>query len=188
MYISYYVLLIVLLSFFNVFTETIRVRLATTERIGVTNLIKNLLKAEGPSGLFRGVGPAMLAFIPYAGIDLALFDSLKTMYVQSGNDREPTPVVIMLCAGTSATAGQTVAYPISLIRTKIQADGKDGSPLKYSGMSDCLRKVWQQEKFPGLYRGFGINFFKSVPSIAVSYAVGDYVRRTASAVFLSNPK
>jgi len=167
--------------------ETIRVRLASSIsseiKVGATRTAITLVQREGFKSLFRGLGPAMLAFIPYAGIDLALFDTLRSAYVNSGKDgeeREPTPLILLVCGGTSATAGQTVSYPLNLIRTKLQAD----SVKKYNGMMDCFRKVFVSEGVLGMYRGFGINFIKSVPSIAVSYAVADKVRRVALSKYL----
>eukprot|EP01088_Endostelium_zonatum_P021442 TRINITY_DN845_c0_g1_i1.p1 TRINITY_DN845_c0_g1~~TRINITY_DN845_c0_g1_i1.p1 ORF type:complete len:466 (+),score=48.87 TRINITY_DN845_c0_g1_i1:149-1546(+) len=169
--------------------ETIRVRLATTTKINSTNGILGtttaLVKNEGFSALFRGLGPAMLAFIPYAAIDLAVFDILRTLYIEHSVDGEPTPLILLICGGSSATAGQTVTYPINLIRTKLQADCKVPHLRKYGGMVDCLKKVWVREGIGGLYRGFGINFIKSVPSIAISYAVAENIRKITHDLLLN---
>jgi len=169
--------------------ETIRIRLATTTKVNKTNGIigttSALIKNEGFSALFRGLGPAMLAFIPYHAIDLAVFDILRTLYIEHSVDGEPTPLLLLLFGGTSATAGQTVTYPINLIRTKLQADCKVAHLKKYGGMMDCLKKVWVREGIGGLYRGFGINFIKSVPSIAISYAVADNIRRLTQDLLLN---
>jgi len=170
--------------------DTIRIRLATTPKIhntqsGMIGITRSLIKNEGVSALFRGLGPALLAFIPYHAIDLAMFDILKTLYIQSGDDREPTPMILLLCGGTSATAGQTVTYPINLVRTKLQADCKVAHLKKYSGMLDCISKVWAREGVGGLYRGFTINLIKSVPSIAISYAVAENIRELTHHMLLS---
>lgn len=34
---------------------------------------------EGPRSLYRGLTPSLLGIIPYAGIDLTAYESLKTM-------------------------------------------------------------------------------------------------------------
>lgn len=66
--------------------------------------------------------------------------------------------------------GQAVAYPLQLIRTRLQAD-KGGALRKYDGMLDCWRQSYKAGGFFGMYRGIGPNLLKSIPSISISYAV-----------------
>ena len=41
----------------------------------------------------------------------------------------------------SSSLGQLVAYPLSLVRARLQAQGAGGAPAKYAGMTDVLVKV-----------------------------------------------
>lgn len=46
------------------------------------NLLKftrDIFVHEGPRALYRGLAPSLLGIIPYAGIDLAVYESLKMM-------------------------------------------------------------------------------------------------------------
>lgn len=76
----------------------------------------------------------------------------------------------LLFGAASTTVGQVVAYPLQLIRTRLQAD-KGGNLRKYSGMVDCFKQSYSLGGFLGLYRGIGPNLLKSIPSISISYAV-----------------
>lgn len=73
---------------------------------------------------------------------------------------------------TSTTCGQFVAYPLQLIRTKLQADkGTTTLRRRYRGMIHCFAETYKERGFIGLYRGLGPNLLKSIPAISISYAV-----------------
>lgn len=48
---------------------------------------------------------------------------------------------LLLMGMLSSSLGQLVAYPLSLVRARLQAQGAGGAPAKYSGMTDVLVKV-----------------------------------------------
>jgi len=43
----------------------------------VVKFTRDILVNEGPRALFRGLLPSLLGIIPYAGIDLATYETLK---------------------------------------------------------------------------------------------------------------
>ena len=49
---------------------------------GVLQCFRAIYREGGLRRLYRGVGPSLLGIIPYAGIDLAVFETLKEAYVQ----------------------------------------------------------------------------------------------------------
>tara|TARA_A100001035_G_scaffold224408_1_gene185071 strand:- start:568 stop:735 length:168 start_codon:yes stop_codon:yes gene_type:complete len=51
----------------------------------------------------------------------------------------------------------------------------DGAPV-YDGVVDCIRKSLAADGPRGLYRGFGANLLKVLPSTSISYAVYDVLR------------
>jgi hypothetical protein len=60
---------------------------------------------------------------------------------------------MILAAGMcSSSIAQFAAYPLALTRTRLQAQGIGGQPVKYAGMLDVLRKTVQNEGMRGLYK------------------------------------
>eukprot|EP00002_Diphylleia_rotans_P029897 TRINITY_DN6110_c0_g1_i2.p1 TRINITY_DN6110_c0_g1~~TRINITY_DN6110_c0_g1_i2.p1 ORF type:complete len:387 (-),score=95.32 TRINITY_DN6110_c0_g1_i2:889-2049(-) len=60
--------------------ETIKTRLATSPNgmyKGIAHAASSIVKKEGFFFLYRGIVPALIGVIPYAGIDLAVYESLK---------------------------------------------------------------------------------------------------------------
>jgi solute carrier family 25 (mitochondrial phosphate transporter), member 23/24/25/41 len=85
-----------------------------------------------------------------------------------------------MSGAVSSTCGQIVAYPMALVRTRLQAQGMDGNPVLYSGTYDCLRTTVRQEGVRGLYRGIMANFLKAIPAISISYVVYEHSKQVLS--------
>ena len=49
-------------------------------------------------------------------------------------------------------APQVVSYPLALVRTRLQAQGVGGNPIKYSGMVDVFSQTLRNEGVAGLYK------------------------------------
>lgn len=85
-----------------------------------------LLAEHGVWIFYRGYIPNLVGILPYAGIDLALYETFKSMYVKAltkdGNPPTSPPVYVSLTAGAcSSVCGQVATYPLALIKTKLQA-------------------------------------------------------------------
>lgn len=69
--------------------------------------------------------PNLIGIIPYAGIDLATYETLKKKYLSLHGDGQPPQIWLLLACGTvSSTLGQLCSYPLALVRTRMQAHGK----------------------------------------------------------------
>lgn len=66
---------------------------------------------------------------------------------------------LLACGIVSSTCGQLVAYPLVVLRTRLQAQGMPGRPVLYSGMFDCFSKIVGHEGYSALYRGTEFTFF-----------------------------
>ncbi|CAK4071303.1 unnamed protein product [Aphanomyces euteiches] len=137
--------------------------------------ISSIAQKDGIAGLYRGLIPSLLGIVPYAGVDLALFFTLKEAYV-AHFDVAPSVGHVLLFGAVSSSCGQVVSYPLQVVRTKLQAQGMVGRPVVFSGMGDCFFKILQTHGLRGLYRGIVPNFLKSVPAISISYATFESVK------------
>lgn len=73
----------------------------------------------------------------------------------------------------SSCCGQLAAYPLALIRTKLQSQAGLGSklslPREQTHSLGLLRYTWRMEGLRGLYRGLLPNFCKVCPAVGISY-------------------
>ena len=130
--------------------------------------ISKIIKKEGPKALYKGLGASNIGIIPYAGVDLAMYGTLKASWLKRNKDKKPQWYDLLLMGSLSSFTGQTCAYPLQLIRTRLQSSGMSGRPV-YNGMSDVVRDVFRAEGFSGFYRGIGANFAKGIPATAIWY-------------------
>ena len=86
-------------------------------------------------------------------------------------DGKPPHLFILGAGMVSSTIAQVVSYPLALIRTRLQAQGVKGQPIKYKGMLDVLFKTVRREGVGGLYKGIVPNLFKLAPAAGISWYI-----------------
>ncbi|KAM9770096.1 mitochondrial adenyl nucleotide antiporter SLC25A23 isoform 2-T2 [Menidia menidia] len=159
--------------------EVLKTRLTlrkTGQFSGIADCAKQILRREGVAAFYKGYVPNLLSIVPYAGIDLAVYETLKLAWLNRNRGlADPGVTVLVGCGAVSSTCGQLASYPLALIRTRMQAqDSVRGDP-KISMLS-LLRNIVIQEGVAGLYRGISPNLLKIVPAVSVSYVVYEYTR------------
>lgn len=162
--------------------EVIKTRLAlgrTGQFEGIADCAKHIFKREGVAAFYKGYIPNMLGIIPYAGIDLAVYETLKNSWLQrfATDSADPGVFVLLACGTMSSTCGQLASYPLALVRTRMQAQASvEGSPQMT--MSGLFRHIVRTEGAIGLYRGLAPNFMKVIPAVSISYVVYENLKIT----------
>uniref|UniRef100_H2VC65 Solute carrier family 25 member 24 n=1 Tax=Takifugu rubripes TaxID=31033 RepID=H2VC65_TAKRU len=160
--------------------EVLKTRLTlrkTGQYSGMFDCAKKILKNEGVKAFYKGYIPNILGIIPYAGIDLAIYESLKNLWLSkyAKDTANPGILVLLGCGTISSSCGQVASYPLALIRTRMQAQASiEGS--KQMSMSQIAKKILEKEGFFGLYRGILPNFMKVIPAVSISYVVYENMR------------
>jgi len=144
---------------------------------GIIDCIKKTYRNEGSLGLYKGLQASIIGVMPYAAIDLAIYNTLRDRYIQK-NRKDPRPIILLGCGAFSSICGQIVSYPFAVIRTRLQSQGMPGMKgLKYEGLRDCAKKIEKHEGIKGFYKGLIPNFMKTVPAISISYVVFENVKK-----------
>ncbi|XP_030634754.1 calcium-binding mitochondrial carrier protein SCaMC-3 [Chanos chanos] len=161
--------------------EVLKTRLTlrkTGQYSSVFDCARQILQKEGVRAFYKGYVPNILGIIPYAGIDLAVYETLKNAWLQRHTDGSADPGVLVLvgCGTVSSTCGQLASYPLALIRTRMQAQASmKGAPQV--SMMTLFRNIVSQEGVVGLYRGIAPNFLKVIPAVSISYVVYEHMRK-----------
>lgn len=160
--------------------EVMKTRLTlrkTGQYSGMFDCAKKILKKEGVKAFYKGYIPNILGIIPYAGIDLAVYESLKNAWLSryAKDTANPGVLVLLGCGTLSSTCGQLASYPLALIRTRMQAQASmEGS--EQMAMNQMVKTILEKEGFFGLYRGILPNFMKVIPAVSISYVVYEYMK------------
>lgn len=122
----------------------------TGQYSGMFDCGKKILQREGVKAFYKGYIPNILGIIPYAGIDLAVYEvshylaigsnhtftvvltdvsshqSLKNLWLSRycKDTANPGILVLLGCGTISSSCGQLASYPLALIRTRMQAQGR----------------------------------------------------------------
>ncbi|XP_042562229.1 calcium-binding mitochondrial carrier protein SCaMC-2-A [Clupea harengus] len=161
--------------------EVLKTRLAlrtTGQYSGISDCAKQILRREGMRAFYKGYVPNMLGIIPYAGIDLAVYETLKNSWLQrySSESKHPGVLVLLACGTVSSTCGQLASYPLALVRTRMQAQATLQSGGPQSSMTGLFKQILQTEGPTGLYRGLTPNFLKVIPAVSISYVVYEHIK------------
>jgi len=165
--------------------EVMKTRLAlrkTGEITGIFDCAKKIYKAEGVKVFYKGYWPNLFGIIPYAGIDLAIYETLKNKICEkfSRENKSPHALVLLGCGTFSSCCGQLAAYPFALIRTKLQSQAglglKLSLPVEQTHALGLARYIVRTEGVRGLYRGIVPNFCKVAPAVSISYYVYERLR------------
>lgn len=165
---------------------TVQIDKSPNQYRGIFHALRTVFVEEGPRGLYKGWLPSVIGVIPYVGLNFAIYESLKDWLIKTRplgliQDSELSVTTKLACGAAAGTVGQTVAYPLDVIRRRMQmvgwkdagsvvtGDGKSRVPLEYTGMVDAFRKTVRHEGFGALYKGLVPNSVKVVPSIAIAF-------------------
>lgn len=155
--------------------EVIKTRLAlrkTGQYKGIFDCGLKIYSNEGIGAFFKGYVPNLLGILPYAGIDLCIYETLRNYWMKNHSDTAvPSVFVPLACGVVSSTCGQLASYPLALIRTKMQANKGTVKRMENPTMVSLGKTIYQTEGFFGFYRGIGPNFLKVAPAVGISYVV-----------------
>nr|VDD34369.1 unnamed protein product [Brassica oleracea] len=136
------------------------------------NVMKDIWVREGPRAFYKGLFPSLLGIVPYAGIDLAAYETLKDLsrtYIL--HDTEPGPLIQLSCGMTSGALGASCVYPLQVVRTRMQADSSETT------MKQEFIKTMRGEGVRGFYRGLLPNLLKVVPVASITYIVYEAMKK-----------
>lgn len=129
----------------------------------IFSIIKRMYAQGGMKSFYHGLGPSLFGIFPYAGIDLAVFETLRIAYMayarqnsqnQGENQPDRPPMMAVLFMGMiSGACGAMTVYPLSVIRTRLQAQGTPSHPEKYSSTLDVVKRTFAREGLGGFYKG-----------------------------------
>nr|XP_042123280.1 mitochondrial carrier protein SCaMC-3L isoform X3 [Peromyscus maniculatus bairdii] len=167
--------------------EVLKTRLTlrfTGQYKGLLDCARQILERDGTRALYRGYLPNMLGIIPYACTDLAVYELLRCLWQKSGRDMtDPSGLVSLSSVTLSTTCGQMASYPLTLVRTRMQAqDTVEGANPTMLGV---FRRILSQQGWPGLYRGMTPTLLKVLPAGGISYLVYEAMKKTLGVQVLS---
>ncbi|KAI9741882.1 MAG: hypothetical protein M1834_000271 [Cirrosporium novae-zelandiae] len=149
---------------------------------------KQLYRAEGVRGFYRGLTPSLIGN-SHGAFQFMAYERLKEWRARSrvhlthaSDGKALTSVEVsqiltntdtLLISAVSKIFASSITYPYQVVRARLQI--YDASTL-YKGSLDVLGQVWRIEGMRGFYKGLGPSLVRVLPSTWVTFLVYENVR------------
>ena len=154
---------------------------------GIMDVLVRVPKEEGFGAFWRGNLANVIRYFPTQALNFAFKDTYKKIFCPYNPKTEFWKFFFgnLASGGAAGATSLMVVYPLDFARTRLAADvGKTGAERQFTGLVDCLTKVYKSDGYKGLYQGFGISVLGIIAYRACYFGGYDTAKRT----LLSDPK
>lgn len=153
---------------------------------GAENAVQALVPKSGLANFYRGFSATILGMLPYAGMSFLTHDTAGDLLRRPSLRRyttlpkpehyardKPAPLrswAELFAGGVAGLVSQTSAYPLEVIRRRMQVGGTvgDGRRLR---IVETAKLISMERGWRGFFVGLTIGYVKVVPMVAVSFYV-----------------
>ncbi|KAL8120263.1 thylakoid ADP,ATP carrier protein, chloroplastic-like isoform X2 [Apium graveolens] len=154
--------------------DVLRLRLAVEPGYRtMTEVAVNMLRDEGISSFYKGLGPSLISIAPYIAVNFCVFDLVKKSFPEKLQKRTEASLITALISATIATL---TCYPLDTVRRQMQMKG-----TPYETIFDAIPGIVERDGLVGLYRGFVPNALKTLPNSSIRLTTFDTVKRLIEA-------
>eukprot|EP00742_Colponemidia_sp_Colp-10_P008012 GILJ01008644.1.p1 GENE.GILJ01008644.1~~GILJ01008644.1.p1 ORF type:complete len:339 (-),score=32.25 GILJ01008644.1:162-1139(-) len=139
---------------------------------GVRHAFRQILKQEGPSGLFKGIFAHQLGLIGRA-VYISTFEYLKSKFkeIEHLNNQvsaqQFNAAAMFLAGGASSIISQAVTNPLLVVSERLMVQDGTHRVRAYHGTWHAFRTIYAKEGLRGLYRGYSISLMTFGPNSAI---------------------
>jgi len=128
---------------------------------GMVDCFVRIPKEQGFLAFWRGNLANVIRYFPTQALNFAFKDKYKQIFLGGVDKNKQFWRYFLGNLASGGAAGATslcFVYPLDFARTRLAADiGKTGAEREFSGLGNCLTKIFKSDGLVGLYRGFGVS-------------------------------
>jgi solute carrier family 25 thiamine pyrophosphate transporter 19 len=135
---------------------------------GTLGTLRQILREEGLTGLWKGNIPAELLYLTYGSVQFSAYTSISHLLETMPPPYTlPSSAASFLSGAAAGAAATTATYPLDLLRTRFAAQGND---RVYTSILASIKSIAQHEGPTGFFRGLGAGVSQIVPYMGLFFA------------------
>lgn len=150
---------------------------------GAMDAVKQTIAAEGPRGLYKGMGAPLATVAAFNAILFSVRGRMEAL-LRSEPGAPLTPNQQVVCGAGAGVAVSLLACPTELIKCRLQAESalaesaSSSGAVKYGGPMDVAKLVLKSEGgLRGLFKGMVPTLAREVPGNAVVFGVYEALKQ-----------
>ncbi|XP_057458074.1 mitochondrial carnitine/acylcarnitine carrier-like protein [Lotus japonicus] len=150
---------------------------------GAFDAVKQTIAAEGPRGLFKGMGAPLATVATFNAVLFTVRGQMETT-VRSHPGAPLTVSQQFICGAGAGVAVSFLRCPTELIKCRLQAQsalggsGAADGAVKYGGSMDVARQVLRSEGgTKGLFKGLVPTMAREIPGNAIMFGVYEAINQ-----------
>jgi solute carrier family 25 carnitine/acylcarnitine transporter 20/29 len=153
----------------------VRQQQATGGSSSAMSVVRNVVRAEGVFGLWRGVTPPLIAAVPQWAVVFGANECARNIVSRYSSHPAGTSLRDTAIAGGLVALPTTLIYtPVDRVKLALQSDGRRvalGKPARYGSVLDCVWQLWRAGGLATFSRGFWATLARDVPAWATYFVV-----------------
>ena len=151
---------------------------------GMTGTARTIIRQDGFKGMYRGLGPMLLGYLPTWAVYMTVYDSSRDWFFEhhynlNSEDKWLPRIYASLLAGGCSTI---VTNPIWVIKTRLMSQvsrtATDGArtPWHYENTIDAARKMYRAEGLRAFYSGLAPALL-GLTHVAIQFPLYEYFKQ-----------
>lgn len=162
---------------------------STAARPSAITVLKDIVKAEGPQGLYRGLSASLTRQATYGTARIGLYSAFQEKvrnHPSIGGDAGSNLPLgwKFLCSFTSGAIASVIGNPFDVALVRMQADGLKPAAERrnYGGVVSAVSTIMRQEGLSALYRGYPPTLLRAIAMNVGMMASYDQIKEAATKV------
>lgn len=145
---------------------------------GMIGTARTIWREDGVRGMYRGLGPMLLGYLPTWAVYMAVYDSSREYYYTQMDNKWGARVLASITAGATSTFATN---PIWVIKTRLMSQVSSNAPedartpWHYRSTFHAAKTMWQKEGFRVFYSGLAPALL-GLSHVAIQFPLYEYFK------------